>query len=174
MISRSEALLSESEELFRTLVNNANDLILLQKLERDGLPGRFLEVNAEACRVLQYTREELLRIAPKEIVAPESAGILSRNARVLKERGHATFEMDLLSKEGRRIPVEVNTHIFEFRGESVVLSLVRDITERREAEEHLRLLKISVDSAYDEVFWMDLQGNFLYVNDAACRTTGYS
>jgi len=171
---QSEALLSESEELFRTLVNNANDLILLQKLERDGVQGRFLEVNAEACRVLQYTREELLTIAPKEIVAPESAGILSRHARVLKECGHATFEMDLLSKEGRRIPVEVNTHIFEFRKESVVLSLVRDITERREAEEQLRLLKISVDSAYDEVFWMDLRGNFLYVNDAACRTTGYS
>jgi len=171
---QSEALLSESEELFRTLVNNANDLILLLKQEKEGVPGRFLEVNHEACRVLQYTREELLSLAPEAIVAPERAAVLSRNARVLRERGHATFEMELVSKEGRRIPVEVNAHIFEFRGESVVLALVRDITERREAEEQLRLLKISVDSAYDEVFWMDLQGAILYVNDAACRTTGYS
>jgi len=51
---------------------------------------------------------------------------------------------------------------------------MRDITERKRVEDRLRLLKISVDSAYDEVFWMDMDANMLYVNDAVCQTTGYS
>jgi len=50
----------------------------------------------------------------------------------------------------------------------------RDITDRKQTEEELMLLKISVDQAYDEVFWLDFEGRILYVNEAACRTTGYS
>jgi PAS domain S-box-containing protein len=49
-----------------------------------------------------------------------------------------------------------------------------DITVRMKALEELQMVKISVDQSSDEVFWMDFDGNILYVNEAACRITGYS
>ena len=171
---KSETLLRESEEKFRALVNNATDMITLHGFGPDGLPGQYREVNEEACRRLHYSRQELLAMSPKDLIAPECTGDMDRNARNLRKNGHATFEMVHLTKDGERIPVEINAHVFEFHGEPVVLALVRDITGRKQAEEQLRLMKISIDNAYDEVFWMDMEARFLYVNEAACRVTGYS
>jgi PAS domain S-box-containing protein len=51
---------------------------------------------------------------------------------------------------------------------------IKQAVRRRQYEDNLVLLKTSVDMAYDEVFWLDFEGNILYVNEAACRTTGYS
>ena len=44
----------------------------------------------------------------------------------------------------------------------------------KKSEEALRMLKISVDQSADEIFWLDFEGNILYVNDAACRSNGYT
>jgi PAS domain S-box-containing protein len=49
-----------------------------------------------------------------------------------------------------------------------------DITERKHAEEQLQLLKVSVDVALDGAYWMDMEGHFLYVNDAGCKALGYT
>jgi PAS domain S-box-containing protein len=132
---RAEEALRESEEKFRALFNNANDMITLHGFDRDGMPGQYLEVNDVACRRLKYTRDELLAMSPGDIVAPESAGLISRNAQQLRENGHATFELVHLTKDRQRIPAEVSAHIFDFNGKSLVLALVRDITERKSAEE---------------------------------------
>jgi PAS domain S-box-containing protein len=48
------------------------------------------------------------------------------------------------------------------------------IEKLRESEAQLRLFKASVDCAYDQVYWLDFEGKILYVNDSACRNTGYS
>lgn len=61
------------------------------------------------------------------------------------------------------------------RGNELVYNgVLLDITDRRKADDELRLLKISADSSSDEVFWLDFAGNILYVNEAACRATGYT
>ncbi len=135
---RAEEALRESEEKFRTLFNNANDMITLHGFDRDGMPGQYLEVNDVACRRLKYTRKELLALSPKDIVAPESAGSISRNVQQLKENGHATFELVHQTKDRRKIPVEVSAHLFDFNGKPMVLALVRDITERKSSEEGLK------------------------------------
>lgn len=49
----------------------------------------------------------------------------------------------------------------------------RDVTERQRTEEGLRLTQFAVDACADLVFWLDSQGNFTYVNDAACKVLGY-
>ena len=54
-----------------------------------------------------------------------------------------------------------------------VISII-DVTDQKQTEDELRLFKTSVDRAYEEVFWLDFEGNMLYVNDAATRNTGYS
>ncbi|AGB01302.1 PAS domain S-box protein [Methanoregula formicica] len=169
-----EALLRESEEKFRALFNNASDMITLHGLTETREHGTYIEVNDATCRKLKYTRKELLMMTPRDLVAPDSPTGIGTNARILMEESHITAETILLTKDGQRIPVELNIHLFEFKGRTVALAIIRDVTLRRKVEAQLRLMKTSIDSAYDEVFWMDMAGNFLYVNEAACRETGYS
>lgn len=171
----AENALRESEEKFRALFNNAEDMIMLHELNADGSHRNYTEVNDMACRKLGYTRQELLRMVPRDLVAEDFLHFVSEDARrKLHDGGYVTFEAALLTKDRRRLPVEINAHLFEFRGKPVILAIIRDITERKQTEDQLRLMKISIDNAYDEVFWMDMEANFLYVNDAACRVTGYS
>lgn len=171
---QGEALLKESEEKYRTLFNNASDMIMLHSLTGDMVHGRYIEVNDVACQKLHYSREELLAMAPRDLVAEDSLTSVSGLRGKLLDEGHVTFETILLTKDRKRIPVEINVHLFVFKDQPVGLAMVRDITQRKQAEDQLRLMKISIDSAYDEVFWMDMEANFLNANDAACRVTGYS
>ena len=69
--------------------------------------------------------------------------------------------------EGISQPV---THGTELRYSGILF----DITERKKAEEQMRFLQISADRSTDEIFWLDFSGSILYVNEAACRNTGYS
>ncbi|HEX3000766.1 MAG TPA: PAS domain S-box protein, partial [Methanoregula sp.] len=171
---RSETLLQESEEKFRALFNNASDMITLHALTENLAQGHYLEVNDVTCRTLKYTRDELLGMCPRDLVAPDLLAVVNRSSRTLREEGHATSESVLLTKDGRRIPVEINAHLFDFKGKPVALAIIRDITLRQQAEDQLHLMKISIDRAYDEVFWVDMEANFLLVNETACRVTGYS
>ncbi len=173
---RSEARLKESEEKFRTLVNNAGDMITLHGFGKDGLPGNYIEVNEEACRRLRYSREELLARSPKDIIAPECAGVMSRNARALLENGHATFEVVHITKDGQRIPVEISTHVFELQGERVALAIVRDITERKRIEAALResetWYRSLAEASQDMIFVIDREDRVLYINQQAAEFIG--
>ncbi len=77
--------LKESEEKFREIFNRANDMITLVKLEENGQPGRFLEVNDVATKRLGYNKEELLKMKITEIIAPECRSQIVKNAGNLKK-----------------------------------------------------------------------------------------
>jgi len=57
---------------------------------------------------------------------------------------------------------------------NALMDVVRDISARKETEKELQMFRFSIDQAADAVYWMDREGSFLYVNDAACRSLGYS
>jgi PAS domain S-box-containing protein len=135
---KAENALKESEEKFRELFNSADDMITLNVINEDGLPGKFIEVNEVACERLGYTKDELLNMGPIDIVAKEKISEMPENARKLDKEGHATFEIIHLTKDGEKIPVEVNNHLFIMKGKKVALAISRDITERKKAEEQLR------------------------------------
>jgi PAS domain S-box-containing protein len=130
--------LADSEEIFLKIFNNANDAIFLHKLSEEGVSGNFMEINSVASEILGYTREELLQMAPLDVVGGESfpgTGHLDD----WDKQSKITFETFLKAKDGRRIPVEINTHIFTFNYEKLSLSIVRDITERKKMEDELRI-----------------------------------
>ena len=131
---RSEQALRESEHKFRELFHNANDAIYLWEVKEDDTIGRCLEVNDVACRMLGYSREELLTFTPKDIDTRDAARGIPRVTRKLLKEKHITFEMIHKAKDGREIPVEINSHIFDLSGRGVVLSVTRDISERKKAE----------------------------------------
>ncbi|MFA6362262.1 PAS domain S-box protein [Methanoregula sp.] len=169
---RAEDALRESEEKLRTLFNNANDMITLHGFDASGMPGTYIEVNDAACRRLKYSREELLSKSPKDIVAPETLNRMAQNTRALRATGNATFEMIHLTKDQQRIPVEISAHLFDFKGKPHVLSMVRDITERKQVEEALHLFKDLVDHSSDAIGMSTPEGRHYYQNEAFNRLFG--
>lgn len=134
-VNRIEAEKSrESEERYRKLFNSGNDAIIVYNIF-DSVPGRIIEVNEVTCNMLGYSREELRGFCAKDIERPADLVV----ERLLAEK-HVLFETVHLTKDGRQIPVEVNAHIFELGEKSTVLSIARDISERKRISERMQYL----------------------------------
>jgi PAS domain S-box-containing protein len=126
--------LHDSEERYRHLFNSGYDAVFVHGLTPDGLPGKFIEVNDVSCQRLGYTREELLQMSPSNIDAPEMMiDTPARIRRLLKDK-HLLFDGVHVAKDGTKIPVEVNANLFDLGGQPVVLSVARDVTERKRLE----------------------------------------
>ena len=137
-IPRSEKDLKESERKFREIFNKANDMISVNVMNEDGIPGKFLEVNEVVSKRLGYTNEELLSMTPTDLVSPEKSDLIQVNAEKLFKKGQNTFEIVLVTKDGKEIPVEVNNHFIDYNGKRVSLAVSRDITDRKKSEEQLK------------------------------------
>ncbi|MHA2256247.1 MAG: PAS domain S-box protein, partial [Candidatus Heimdallarchaeaceae archaeon] len=128
----------ESEEKFRLLFQNANDAIYLYGISDSGLPSNFIEVNDIASKMLGYTREEFSSMSPEKIVTPDTLQRLSSIMEEIIDKERLTFDATHFSKEGKEIPVEISSQIFYLDGRKMMLSIVRDISERMQAIEELR------------------------------------
>jgi PAS domain S-box-containing protein len=132
---RAEEALRESEERFRTLIEQACDAFYLH----DG-DGRFLEVNRQACESLGYTREELLGMCVFDVEQDFDL----RKAQQAWEQGEPgkayTVQGHQRRKDGTAFPVEVRLSAYYMGGQKLHLGLARDITERKRAEEEIRHL----------------------------------
>ncbi|HEX3014491.1 MAG TPA: PAS domain S-box protein, partial [Methanobacterium sp.] len=142
---RAEDALKESEKKFRELFNKALDMITLSELNDDGTLKGFIEVNETASKRLGYSKDELLHMTALDIYSNPSF-ILKMMAEMF-EKGYSTAENIQITKDGKEIPVELNTHLFNLEGKNVVLSISRDITERKKAEEELRRSETILEEA---------------------------
>ncbi len=129
----AEIVLKENETRFRTLFNGFNDAIFVHPFAEKGFQN-FVEVNDVACEWYGYSRDELLEMSPRDLVE-EPGGIDRLEARLdLKETGKRTIEALNKRRNKEIFPVEISSSVFEFHGEQMVLSTVRDITDRRQSE----------------------------------------
>jgi len=129
---RTEQTLREREYHYRTLFDHAGDAIFIHNLT-----GRYLDVNQVACESVGYTREDLLHMTPADITAPELRDCLPERMSNLQQAGHLFCETVHLRRDGSRFPVELNCRLIEYAGGPAVLSIGRDITERKLAEQAL-------------------------------------
>lgn len=128
-----------AEELYRLLFNGGNDAIYVYRM-KDGQPREMVEVNGAGLRSLGYAREELLGMLMEGFVAND---IIGTNAwKVFWHRintcGHAMIESIHVTKAGKQIPVEVNAHLLEYAGDTLVIAIARDITARIKAQYELK------------------------------------
>ena len=135
---QAEEALTESEEKFREIFNSANDGIHLHEVDEKGLPGKYIVVNEVVCRMLQYSREELLEMGPADISTDNHNPPIEQIGQELLKTGHVVFETGHCRKDGTIIPLEVNAHIITIKGKKMALSVARDITGRKQAEKELR------------------------------------
>ena len=177
---RAEASLHESEQRFRLLFNSGYDAVFVHQGGSAGNgPGKFIEVNDIACQRLGYTREELLQMTPLDISAPETLTDIPRVRAKLAVEKSAVSEGVHLTKDGRRIPVEISTHVFELNGVPTRLSTVRDITERKRAEETIIASEVRYrrlfEAAKDGILILDAQtGMVVDVNPFLVGLLGFS
>ncbi len=134
-----EAELRVSERQLRGLIEGIDDAIFLHDSE-----GRILDCNESACRRLGYDRSQLLSMTTSDIDAPEFAvGFKERLSHQLSD-GRYGCEGVHLSRDGRRIPVDIVTSVIDYHGAKAVLAVVRDISERKQAEKERQRLEAQI------------------------------
>ena len=168
----TEEALRESEARLQSLFEGIDDAIFVHDEE-----GHILECNEAACRRLGYSRDELLRMRTSEIDAPEfAAGYGARLAAQL-EHGQFTGEGVHLTKDGRRIPVDISSAVIEHRGRRAVLAVMRDISSRKEAEAALRRSEAEYRGLIERlplgIYRATPEGRLLAANAAFARMLGY-
>jgi PAS domain S-box-containing protein len=172
---RAEEALRESEERYRDLFDNAQDTIYVHDLN-----GTYISANRAAEKLVGYTREEILGKNILDFMAPEYAEQVRANLSMrLDGKELTTYEIEVLAKDGRSVPVEVSTRVIYEKGTAVaVQGMARDITERRRAEEALReseeRYRELVENGQGLICTHDLNGKLLSVNPAAAQALGYA
>ncbi len=117
------------------------DMVFIHRFSPEGDHGPFLEVSHSACRILEYSQEELRALTPWDIIdREEPVAADERRARLAKE-SNLLHEKQLVTKSGRLVPVEINTHLFETNNQMFALSIARDISNQKRVEEELRTLR---------------------------------
>jgi len=123
---------------YRELFNRANDAILLFKFNSPNEPVTITEANTAACKHFGYTYEELIGKTNLFIDSPETAIRGTEILSDLFEKGHEVLEIAHKNKNGESIPVEINHKLIYLAGDTMVISVIRDITARKKNEQELR------------------------------------
>lgn len=129
---------------YRLFFDYINDAAYIHEIDRLNNYGKFLEVNQKMVEQLGYSKEELLKMYPHDLVAPESHDKIKRSEIQLLRNKHQYLEIEHISKEGKRIPVEVSLHLFEVDDKKLVFGTVRDIWEQKK---YIRKLKKAKEKA---------------------------
>lgn len=188
------ATLRAEARRFRALFDGIEDSVFVHDLD-----GRILDANPAASRRLGYTHQEFLRLNTREIDAPEfAAGYEDRLTEQIR-CGRLHCEGWHKAKDGRLIPVDINTSSIRLGDEPVVLAVIRDISERkaleqaraeiaesqaalaRAIEEKNRELSQSearyrmlTEASLDAVIVADAEARILLFNPAAEQAFGYT
>jgi PAS domain S-box-containing protein len=175
-LKRAEEALQASERRFRILVDNATDAFLLHDEQ-----GRILDVNRRACESLGYSRDELVGMTALDFDLDITPDDMEEIARKLIAGEVFVHETRHRRKDGTTFPVEVRGQAFWEGGRQFFVALVRDMTERKRAEEALRAsehrFRTFVDHAADAFFLHDRHDDrhvVVDVNRQACESLGFT
>jgi two-component system, cell cycle sensor histidine kinase and response regulator CckA len=172
----AESAIRLSEERYRLLFDSISDAVLVHPFHEDGSPEIFVEVNQAACARLGYSRQELLAMSSYDIDAPEGLAVAADAMRKLKAEGYVAWEGTHVTRDGRKIPVEITNRLFEMDGKQMILATIRDISDRRNAEhalrEHQETMHALLNATTDLAVLIEPGGTLLACNEAFARSVG--
>ena len=160
------------EARYRDLFESASDVILMADAD-----GNILDINRQGEKLSGFTREDLRSSnLLRDLVVPEDREAMVGVLENLIAGKSQVYEVRWRAKDGRLLAFEGSSspHVSP-DGEFVsTRCILRDVTERKEAEKSLRLTQFSLDHAGDAVFWMGADARLIYANLTASRRLGYS
>jgi len=173
-----EDALMGSEELYHLLFNASRDAVLMLSFDSTMKPVSIIEANDCALELLGYSRDELKTLTLADLSSKASVDH-SRKAmkKTLSDR-EGRFETVMLGKDGREMTIEINAHIFEYKGKPVTLCVLRDLSEKRRTETALHQseakFKTLCDNMIDLISEVDMNGIFSFVSPSHELVLGYS
>jgi two-component system sensor histidine kinase/response regulator len=171
---RAEEALRESQEKYSTIVEKGNDGIIIIQ---DGL---LKFANSTISTITGFTPEEAFEKPFVDFISPAYRELVTKmyKRRMSGEELPRRYESEILSKDGKSIPVEISASLIEYEGKPADMAIIRDITERKRAEEKLReseeRYRDLFDNASDLIQSVDEKGEFVYVNKKWKEVLGYS
>lgn len=141
VVKRTKELV-KSTERFKTLFNFAGDLIFIFDLH-----GNVLNVNQKAIETLGYDENEILKLSIKNLVPESELNEIKQGIYLLEKKSHIMFETCYIHKNGSVIPIETNACFISVDGEKNILTICRNIAERKQAEEEKKLLEKQIIEA---------------------------
>ena len=141
-----EEALQKSEKRYRTLFESAGDAIMIYDYN-----GKFLQVNKAACERNGYSKEEFAGLHLTDIGTELYNCKINERLVELREKKCLIYESEHRNKAGKAIPVEISCREIEYKGVPAILSISRDITERREADEKIQSLLADKEILLKEV-----------------------
>ena len=163
----------ESEAKYHELINKMNDTVWVIDFD-----GKFIDVNDATVKVLGYSREELLRMGPPDIDSSLTKEQILNLIRSMPADQTQVFETSHTAKDGTKIPVEISSSLVTYQGKQAILSIARDITERKKLEVALRaseeMFRAISTCASDAIVLLDETDQVVYWNSAAERIFGYA
>jgi len=166
---QTEEALKESEERYKAIFESVNDAIV--RLDKY---GKIIDFNDRVSDILGYTRDEMIgkSIAKAGVFSLEDLPlVLKLFGKAVRGNVRQIMEWSIRHRNGSMITIEASVRLVKKNGKiEGVVAILRDITERKQSEENLRLY---MESAPDGVYINDLSGTFLYGNKRAEELIGY-
>ncbi|MBN1368037.1 MAG: PAS domain S-box protein, partial [Dehalococcoidales bacterium] len=163
---QAEAAIRESEEKYRSLYENSYDAILLTIPD-----GSILSANPAACLMFGRSEQEICQVGRNGIIDvtdPRVAIALKERERTGKFEGELTF----VRKDGTKFPGVLSSKVFyDFQGNPRTSMIIRDITERKQAEDKLRAIVVNAPLG---IATSNTDRLFLSANEAFCKIVGYT
>ncbi len=161
----NEEKLRVSDRNYKELIDGMNETVWVIDFN-----GNLIDVNNTAETLLGYTKEELLKIGLTGIDSSHSKDEIAFMANDMPDDKLQIFETNHRCKDGKVIPVEVFSSLVNYQGKKSILSIARDITDRKKAEEQIKheqtLLRTLIDNLPDAIYVKDYEGRKLIANTA--------
>jgi PAS domain S-box-containing protein len=160
-----------AEQKYRSFIETTNTGYVIIDTQ-----GRVMDANQEYVRLTGRDRlEEVISRNVLEWTAPyDQARNVAEVSKCVELGFVRNVEIDYVSPAGKTTPIEINATVLQASGELSILTLCRDVTERKQAEGNLELFKNLLNKSNDAVFVNQPQtGRFIDVNDKACISLGY-
>lgn len=162
--------LREIRSLFNKTFSDVKDSAALIEVKDNRNPGNFLEVNNMLCVKLGYAKEELLNMTIYDTEL-EQREVIEERLNVLFTQGSITFESIFISKEGKKYPVEINSHLFNINGKKIILGIMKDISIKKELHETEERYRKLVELLPDAIH-VKQNGNIVFTNEAGAKLYG--
>jgi hypothetical protein len=168
---RSEDQLRLSEETYRGMLDSITEAVYIQDEN-----GKFLDVNLAAQEMYGYAKEDFIGRTPKFLSAPGKNDLTKLG--VFFEKAFngepQAFEFWGLRKDGTIFPKDVSNSLCYYFGKKAIIAVARDISERKQSEEELKLSSRAIDQSPVTVMITDKNGNIEYTNPKFTEVTGYT